>query len=151
MQSRKHKIVPPVYVLISVLTILLLHFVIPGPTIFPKPWNLLGILPLLLGLVPPVMAVMAFRRAGTSPEPFHEPAAMVTTGIYGISRNPIYLGFLLFLLGVVVLLRTLVPFVVLVGYVVLIERNVIRVEEGMLAQKFGTEWVEYTKRTRRWL
>jgi len=76
---------------------------------------------------------------------------MVTTGIYGISRNPIYLGFLLFLLGVVVLLRTLVPFVVLVGYVVLIERNVIRIEEGMLAQKFGAQWLEYTKRTRRWL
>ena len=145
MESHQHKIVPPVYVLISALIILLLHFVIPGPTIFPKPWNLLGILPLLLGLVPPVMAVMAFRRAGTSPEPFHEPAAMVTTGIYGISRNPIYLGFLLFLLGVVVLLRTLVPFVVL------IERNVIRIEEGMLAQKFGAQWLEYTKRTRRWL
>jgi len=78
MESHQHKIVPPVYVLISALIILLLHFVIPGPTIFPKPWNLLGILPLLLGLVPPVMAVMAFRRAGTSPEPFHEPAAMVT-------------------------------------------------------------------------
>jgi protein-S-isoprenylcysteine O-methyltransferase Ste14 len=151
MESHKHKIVPPVYVLISVLTIVLIHFIIPGPDIFPKPWNLLGILPLLAGLVPPVLAVMAFRRAGTSPEPFHEPAAMVTSGIYGISRNPIYLGFLLFLLGVVVLLRTLVPFVVLVGYVVLIQRNVIRVEEGILAAKFGARWVEYKQRTRRWL
>jgi protein-S-isoprenylcysteine O-methyltransferase Ste14 len=34
---------------------------------------------------------------------------------------------------------------------VLIERNVIRVEEGMLAQKFGAQWLEYQKRTRRWL
>jgi protein-S-isoprenylcysteine O-methyltransferase Ste14 len=151
MENHRHKVVPPVYVLISVVIILILHFVIPGPVIFPKPWNLLGILFLVLGLVLPVVAVTAFRRAGTSPEPFREPAAMVTGGIYAVSRNPIYLGFLLFLLGIVVLLRTLTPLVVLIGYAALIERNVIRVEEGLLAKKFGAQWLEYKKRTRRWL
>jgi protein-S-isoprenylcysteine O-methyltransferase Ste14 len=151
MESHNHKVVPPVYVLVSVLIIVLLHFVFPEPVIFPKPWNLLGILPLALGTAAPVLAVMAFRRAGTSPEPFHEPAVMVTSGIYGISRNPIYLGFLLLQIGIVVLLRSLAPLVVLVGYVALIERNVIRVEEGILAAKFGAQWVEYKKRTRRWL
>ena len=65
-----HKVVPPVYVLVSILVIVLLHFVLPGPVIFPKPWNLLGILSLVLGAALPVLAVMAFRRAGTSPEPF---------------------------------------------------------------------------------
>lgn len=151
MESHNHRVVPPVYVLISILAIVLIHFVLPGPVIIPKPWNLLGILPLALGLAAPVLAVMAFRRAGTSPEPFHEPAEMVTGGIYGISRNPIYAGFLLVLIGLVVLLRSLFPLVVLVGYVVLIERNVIRFEENLLAQKFGPRWVAYKQRTRRWL
>jgi len=151
MKSHNHKVVPPVYVLVAILAILLLHFGLPGPVIIPKPWNLLGILFILLGLAAPVLAVMTFRRAHTSPEPFHEPAALVTGGIYAISRNPIYLGFLLVQLGLVILLRTLVPLVVLVGYIVLIERNVIRLEEGMLAEKFGAQWLEYKKRTRRWL
>ncbi len=146
-----HKVVPPVYVLVSILAIVLLHFVLPGPVIFPKPWNLLGILSLALGAALPVLAVMAFRRAGTSPEPFRVPAALVTSGIYGVSRNPIYMGFLLVMLGIVVLLRSLVPIVVLFGYMVLIERNVIRVEEAILAEEFGARWLEYKQRTRRWL
>jgi protein-S-isoprenylcysteine O-methyltransferase Ste14 len=119
--------------------------------IIPKPWNLFGFLPLVLGLASPVIAVMTFRRAGTSPEPFHEPSVMVTTGIYRTSRNPIYLGFLLVLLGLAVLLRSLTPFLVVIAYVILIERNVIRFEERLLADKFGEQWVEYKKRTRRWL
>ena len=146
-----HKVVPPVYVLISILVILLLHFAVPGPRIIPKPWNLLGLLPVALGLASAVTAIRTFRRAGTSPEPFHEASALVTSGIYRISRNPIYLGFLLALFGVAVLLRSLSPYLVLVGYVILIERNVIRFEERMLAEKFGAQWVEYEKRTRRWI
>ena len=75
----------------------------------------------------------------------------MTSGIYGVSRNPIYMGFLLVMLGIVVLLRSLVPIVVLFGYMVLIERNVIRVEEAILAEEFGARWLEYKQRTRRWL
>jgi protein-S-isoprenylcysteine O-methyltransferase Ste14 len=146
-----HKIVPPIYGLISLLVMLLLYFVVPGPRIIPKPWNLLGLLPVALGLASAVTAIWTFRRAGTSPEPFHEASALVTGGIYRLSRNPIYLGFLLALLGVAVLLRSLTPYLVLVGYVILIERNVIRFEERMLAEKFGAQWAEYEKRTRRWI
>jgi len=146
-----HRIVPPVYVLISILVMLLLYFVVPGPWFIPKPWNLLGLLPVALGLASVVKAIRTFRRAGTSPEPFHEASLLVTSGIYRLSRNPIYLGFLLALFCVAVLLSSLTPYLVLVGYVILIERNVIRFEEHMLAEKFGVQWVEYEKRTRRWI
>ncbi len=146
-----HKLMPPVYVLISILVMLGVHFVLPGPDIISRPWNLLGILPMLVGISSAFTAVITFRRAGTSPEPFHEASVMVTSGIYRISRNPIYAGFLLALLGLAVLLRSLVPFLVLIGYVILIERNFIRFEERMLAKKFGEQWLEYKKRTRRWV
>ena len=63
----------------------------------------------------------------------------------------VHLGFLLALFCVAVLLSSLTPYLVLVGYVILIERNVIRFEEHMLAEKFGVQWVEYEKRTRRWI
>jgi protein-S-isoprenylcysteine O-methyltransferase Ste14 len=146
-----HKVVPPVYVAISLLVMLFLNFVIPGPQIISKPWNLLGILLMMLGMASAAVAVRTFMRAGTSPEPFHTPSALVTGGIYRISRNPIYFGFLLVLLGVAVLLRSVTPYLVIAVYAVLIERNVIRVEERMIAEKFGEQWVEYKKRTRRWL
>ena len=146
-----HKVVPPVYVLISILVMLLLHFVIPGPRIIPKPWNLLGILFILAGVTSGMVAVRTFLQAGTTPEPFHVPSVLVTSGIYGVSRNPIYMGFLLVLLGVAVLLRSLTPYVVIFGYAVLIERNVIRVEERIIAENFGELWLGYKKKTHRWL
>jgi protein-S-isoprenylcysteine O-methyltransferase Ste14 len=146
-----HKIMPPVYMLISIGVMLLLHFLIPGPRIIPKPWNLLGILPVLLAPLCMGTAIKTFQRAGTALMPFHEASGRVTGGIYRISRNPIYLSFVLVLLGLAVLLRSLTPYLVIIGCVIMIERNFIRFEERLLAQKFGEEWVKYKKSTRRWI
>ncbi len=147
----ERRVVPPVYVLISVLAMLILDLAIPGPRIIPKPWNLLGIAIILAGMASAMIAVRTFLRAGTTPEPFHVPSVLVTSGIYHFSRNPIYLGFLLVLLGVTVLLRSLTPYLVIAAYAVLIERNVIRVEERILSDKFGEQWMGYKKKTHRWV
>ena len=73
MEGHKSKIIPPVYVLISVLIILFLHFVLPGPVIIPKPWNLLGILLMALGLA--VLALVSLL--GTLvPALYHAGAAL---------------------------------------------------------------------------
>ena len=76
---------------------------------------------------------------------------MVTRGVYRLSRNPMYLGFVLMLIGVALLLGTVTPYVVVVVFAVVIDRVFTVVEEYMLAKKFGTAWQAYTAHTRRWL
>ena len=62
-----------------------------------------------------------------------------------------YLGMILILTGIAVLLRSLSPFLIVPLFAILIDRTYVRVEEQMLAEKFGTIWDAYKAKTRRWL
>ena len=62
-----------------------------------------------------------------------------------------YLGMVLTLIGIAVLLRTLSPLLVVIPFAILIDQIYIRVEERMLAEKFGAKWQTYKTKTRRWL
>ncbi len=62
-----------------------------------------------------------------------------------------YLGMALVLLGVAVLLGSLSPLLIIPIFVWLITIKFIKFEENMLAEKFGSQWLEYTKRVRRWI
>ena len=87
----------------------------------------------------------------TTVKPFGEPSILVTDGVFRISRNPMYLGFALILMGVAVLMRPITPYIVIPLFVVLMDRGFIKAEEQMLLEKFGAAWLEYTKKTRRWI
>jgi protein-S-isoprenylcysteine O-methyltransferase Ste14 len=68
------------------------------------PWRWLGLLLILGGVALAVASERAFQRAGTAVLPFTEPSALVTTGPFVFTRNPMYLGLVLCLLGWAVLL-----------------------------------------------
>jgi len=144
-------ILPPTYFLIALLSIPAFAWLFPQPVIAPGYWNLLGLLPLAAGLAMTLIADQAFQRAHTTVKPFEESSILVTSGMYQVSRNPTYLGFTLSLVGVAILLRAAVPFLVCLAFVVWIERRFIVHEERMLAKKFGSEWQTYRTRVRRWL
>jgi len=145
------KIMPTTYLLIAIIMMVAIHFLFPAVTIIPLVWNLLGIIPLLLGVVINLVADGAFHRVDTTVKPFEESTALVTSGAFRISRNPMYLGFVLILIGIAVLLRSLSPYVVILAFVILIQGMFITVEERMLANKFGERWQQYRQNTRRWL
>ncbi len=98
-----------------------------------------------------VPAVLAFRRAGTPPEPHKPTTAIVTSGPYRFTRNPIYVSFTLVQLGIALwtgsgwILALLVPVIVLMHY------GVIAREERYLERKFGDEYNEYRRHVRRWV
>jgi steroid 5-alpha reductase family enzyme len=92
-----------------------------------------------------------FRDAKTTVRPFQESAALVTDGAYRISRHPMYLGFVLILLGPAVLLGSLTPFFVVPIFAVVMDRVFIVVEERMLAEEFGQAWLSYKAKVRRWV
>lgn len=128
-----------------------LHFLFPFPRIIQPLWNLLGIVPLALGVTINLMADRAFHQANTTVKPFIELSTLVTEGVFRISRNPMYLGFVLILIGIAVLLGSLTPYVVILAFAIFLDRTFISVEERMLAEKFGAQWENYRQSTRRWI
>ena len=145
------KIMPTTYLLISIVAMIVLHFLFPMKRIIPALWNLLGVIPLALGVILNLVADKAFQRANTTVKPFEESSVLITNGAFRISRNPMYLGFLLILIGIAVLMGSLTPYVVVLAFTILIDRMFATVEDQMLAEKFGEEFEGYKKNTRRWL
>jgi len=147
----KGKVLPPTYLLVAILIMVAIHFVLPVQKIVPVPWNMLGIVPLACGIALNLVADGAFRRVQTTVKPFEASSALVTGGVFGITRNPMYLGYVLILLGVGLILGSLTPSIVLPVFAILMDRVFIRVEERMLARRFGQAWVEYKNNVRRWI
>jgi protein-S-isoprenylcysteine O-methyltransferase Ste14 len=145
------QILPPTYVLVALIAMLILHFIIPGIKLIPMPWNLLGLIPLVIGVALNLLADGDFRRAGTTVKPFQESSVLLTNGVFGFSRHPMYLGFVLILVGVAILMGSLTPWFIIPVFAALMELVFIRVEEHMLEEKFGQAWLAYKKKVRRWI
>ena len=103
------------------------------------------------GIILNLIADNAFKQVRTTVKPFQEASSLVTNGVFQISRNPMYMGMILILTGIAVLLRSFSPYLVIIAFVILIDRNYIRAEEYMLAEKFGAKWESYKATTRRWI
>jgi protein-S-isoprenylcysteine O-methyltransferase Ste14 len=110
----------------------------------------LGVVFLALGMIG-FVAIVSFRRAGTSPNPWRPTTAMVTGGPYRLTRNPMYLGFTLLYLGATCWANSLWPLLPLPVILVLMQRMVITREESYLEARFGEEYREYRNRVRRWI
>jgi len=144
------KIMPTTWLLVSLLAMVVLHMLVPIFTVNTYAWKMLGLIPLGVGIYLNIDADRSFKQAKTTVKPFQESSVLVTSGVFRITRNPMYLGFMLVLLGIAFLLGTLSPWLVILAFYVLMERVYILVEEQMLAEKFGSQWEGYQKRTRRW-
>jgi len=96
---------------------------------------------------------LAFRRVRTTPNPFkpQNASSLVTSGIYRFTRNPMYLGLLLVLLGWATFLCSAFALLGLVAFVAYIARFQIVPEERVLLAKFGAAYSEYVAHVRRWL
>ena len=92
-----------------------------------------------------------FRRLGTPPEPWKPTTVLATNGLYGLTRNPIYLGFALTYVGLAIAMDSWLVLALLVPCLIVVDRFVIRREERYLAAKFGADYDDYRARVRRWL
>lgn len=145
------KIIPPTYFYLSILLMVVLHFALPVTLVLGRPFRLLGLVPAATGAAMAVIADRSFKKAGTSVEPLGETTAFITTGMFRISRHPMYLGFVLFLLGVAMLLGSLTPFIVTAAFAILMEVVFVRFEERKMEGQFGEAWRKYKHRVRRWI
>ena len=100
-----------------------------------------------------LVGVMTFRRMKTTVNPLTPDATttMVTSGIYRVTRNPMYLGFFLILAGWAIYLSNLLAFAFLPLFVWYMNRFQILPEERALASKFSEVFTRYKRSVRRWL
>lgn len=143
--------VPPVFFLLALLAAIAAHKYIPILQFINTPWNYIGILFIATGLAMAVVSAGAFARAGTAIVPFRESTSLVKHGFYRFTRNPMYLGMVVVLLGVDILLGSLTPFIVVPAFVWVIQRRFVVREEALLEARFGDEYRVYKGRVRRWI
>ncbi|MCG2581988.1 MAG: isoprenylcysteine carboxylmethyltransferase family protein [Marinobacter sp.] len=107
----------------------------------------------VLGTLFPVAGVVAFRQAQTTVDPRTPEAssALVSSGIYRYSRNPMYVGFALWLLAWAIFLGSGWALLGVVGFVLYMNRFQIAPEERALRDLFGDTFRHYEQRVRRWL
>lgn len=98
-----------------------------------------------------VAAFREFRRAKTNIEPWKPTTAIVSSGVFGFSRNPVYLAMTLLYTGVALLLDSMWILLLVIPVLFLITVGVIWREEKYLTEKFGDEYLNYKKQVRRWL
>jgi len=144
-------ILPPACLCTAIIVMLVLHLLLPLIKYQIFPWNLLGLIPLGLGVVFNLVADAAFKKADTTVKPFEKSTLLITDGVFRVSRNPMYLGFILMLSGIALLLESLSPFLMIPVFFVVIQIYYIRAEERMLEETFQDGWASYTKQVRRWI
>ncbi len=145
------KVTPPVYFFLALAIILLLHFLLPGMRVLFFPWNLSGVIPLALGIVMNLVADRSFKKDKTTVKPLEESTALITDGVFRISRHPMYLGFVLILLGIAALMGSLTPYVIVFGFAIFIHIVFVKFEEKKLEETFGEAWLGYKKKVRQWI
>lgn len=101
---------------------------------------------LLMGL-----ALLELRRARTTIVPHMEPEALVTTGVFARTRNPIYLGDACVLAGLILFWKAWPSLALVPLFVWLITDRFIRPEEERLRARFGARFEHWAQRTRRWI
>lgn len=109
-------------------------------------WALVGLAVALM-----LWAALAFRRAGTTIVPHDAPSALVETGPYRWSRNPIYVADLAILAGAALILGAPLALLLLVPFRQVLLRRFILPEEAMLERELGWPYRDYKARVRRWL
>jgi protein-S-isoprenylcysteine O-methyltransferase Ste14 len=145
------RIMPPTFFLGAIILAAILHFLLPGRRIFFFPWRWLGLFPLIVGIILNLLADQLFKNHNTAVKPFEEPKAMIIDGVFGISRNPMYLGMILIMLGIAVILGSVAPFAVAFILAVLFDRVFIAAEERILEDTFGDRFRQYRQQVRKWL
>lgn len=144
---------PPVYALATAGVMWVLDKNVPLIEWLGSPFNQIGLVIIAIAVLADLWSVGLFFKKKTTPNPMKpdKTSQLVATGLYRISRNPMYLGMLLALTGWWVYLGSLSPLIMLPVFVWVLTVQQILPEERVLEDKFGEDYLQYKRRVRRWL
>jgi protein-S-isoprenylcysteine O-methyltransferase Ste14 len=139
---------PVVTFILIPLFVVACELVLRGGVLALDPW---GVPVLVLGYAQ-YRLVGSFRTAhgGGGPGIDNPPTRIVTEGPYRLTRNPMYLAHIIFMLGVALTLRSWVALIILIGRAIWFHRRVLA-DEARLAARFGPEYTDYQRRVKRWM
>jgi len=145
------RVIPPAYFWAAIVVSVVLDRWLPISDILVSPWRWLGSLPALAGVGIALWADNQFKRVGTTVRPGGQASSLVTDGAFRLSRNPMYVGMVLALLGIAMLLGSATAFAgPLLMYLVL-QLVFIPMEEHDMEAAFGDEFRRYKASVRAWL
>lgn len=110
-----------------------------------------GIVLIGLGVLLILIAAGLFKWRKTTINPFGQPAVVVRDGVYRFSRNPMYLGMLLVLMGTGIWLGNILALLLAPGFVWIMTRWYILREEQLMDARFGDQYRLYRSQVRRWI
>ena len=142
---------PLVMLLLALAASYLLNRWVPVHTVVPEIIRYLGAVPVLAAIWTVLKAGRLFQARKTTVMPYKQSTVLVTDGFYEKSRNPMYVAMLLFLTGVAWMLGSAAAFLPVPLMYLMLRFRVIAMEEEMLEEAFGEEYLEYKRKVRRWL
>jgi len=114
-------------------------------------WDIVGASLIVLGFLLPIWGAQAFKRHETNILPYKDPDNMVSDGPFKFTRNPMYLGMLLVLVGIATVIGTNMGLIFPLVFFAVANWWYIPFEEGRMAEAFGDKFTEYKSNVRRWI
>ena len=145
------KLLPPTHFFTYLIISVLLHYALPIAQIINYPFNWLGFLFFIPGGILNIWTDQLFKKNKTTVKPDEKPAVLIQSGPFKISRNPMYLGMTLLLIGAGVILGTVTSFAGAILFIAAMHFVFIPQEEKNLQETFGEEFDAYKKKVGRWL
>ncbi len=149
----KNKIPPPIVTLVFIIISFGISELWPSISFGNVLPSQLPILVIIIAAIIMIWAVIAFRRAKTTVNPLQpeKASSLVTSGIFSLSRNPMYLGMLLILIAAVLQFANALNIVTVGLFTLYMNIFQIKPEEDVLTTLFGDEFKAYCRKTRRWI
>ena len=151
MATVKRIIYPPMWLALGIIVQFVCNEYYPVYRFTSTLWQIVGGVLLVAGMALLVIAGGLFRQADTEMIPFREVRALVTGGVYRISRNPMYLGMALVLQGCALTVGVVSALLVPPLFMIIIHHRYILPEEAILLERFPEAFPAYCQRVRRWI
>lgn len=145
-------LLPPVLVATLLIAMAILNNIIPTSPIFAnKSTTLIGLPLILVGASFVIIIAYTFKKIETNINTFNKPDKLVTSGLFKRTRNPIYLGFLLILIGATLLFNSYITIFGPLIFFLAANFWYIPFEEKAAAEQFGDDYFIYKNKVRRWI
>lgn len=142
--------IPPNYFYICAILCVVLRIIFPEYRILPFPYDMAGIILIVAGIYLVLDSWYLFKNHNT-PESFEPANCLVKNSIYKYSRNPMYLGGVFILAGMSLTLNNLVAIVTPIIFFLFMNFMFIPYEEQELEKTFGSKYIDYKRKVRRWI
>ena len=143
--------IPPVYFALAILSMLALDRWLPIARIGHPLFTYLGVIAIIGGVMLAVVAVRLFAKAETGVKPFTPSTAVVQSGPYRLTRNPMYLGMMIVLTGGFLLSGSVSPILIIPIFFRWIHNRFVLPEEAHMERHLGEAYLDYKQSVRRWL